>query len=128
MLNVDQHNHNVKRQNNPMTVEDFKKNLKKVNGGEDFDQDMLDEIYNAIKSEEIVMPAEQTGLVKENYLWKVLLRRGASKDGIYLHAPNGLYDHDLFSLIWGPTIAALSFVFDKSNDVTIYQKAISGFR
>lgn len=49
MLNVDQHNHNVKRQNNPMTAEEFKKNLKKVNGGQDFDQDMLDEIYNAIK-------------------------------------------------------------------------------
>ena len=32
---------------------------------------MLDEIYNAIKSDEIVMPAEHTGLVKENYLWKV---------------------------------------------------------
>lgn len=49
MLNVDQHNHNVKKQNNPMTAEEFKKNLKKVNGGDDFDQDMLDEIYNAIK-------------------------------------------------------------------------------
>ncbi|KAK6628289.1 hypothetical protein RUM43_002101 [Polyplax serrata] len=128
MLNVDQHNHNVKRQNNPMTAEEFKKNLKKVNGGQDFDQDMLDEIYNAIKNEEIVMPAEQTGIVKENYLWKVLLRRGASKDGIYLLAPNGLYDHDLFSLIWGPSIGALSCLFDKSNDVTIYQKAVLGFR
>lgn len=74
------------------------------------------------------MPAEQTGLVKENYLWKVLLRRGSSKDGVFIHAPNGLFDHDLFSLIWGPTVAALSFVFDKSNDTTIYQKAISGFR
>lgn len=49
MLNVDQHNHNVKRQNIPMTAEDFKKNLKKINGGADFDQDMLDEIYTAIK-------------------------------------------------------------------------------
>lgn len=49
MLNVDQHNHNVKRQNNPMTVEDFKKNLKKVDNGEDLDQDMLDEIYTSIK-------------------------------------------------------------------------------
>lgn len=49
MLNVDQHNHNVKKQNNPMTAEDFKKNLKKVNGGQDFNQEMLDEIYNAIK-------------------------------------------------------------------------------
>lgn len=74
------------------------------------------------------MPAEQTGLVKENYLWKVLLRRGAAKDGIYLHAPEGLYDHDLFSLIWNPTNAALSFVFDKSSDPAIYRKAVAGFR
>ncbi|XP_063243123.1 Golgi-specific brefeldin A-resistance guanine nucleotide exchange factor 1 isoform X2 [Bacillus rossius redtenbacheri] len=128
MLNVDQHNHNVKRQNTPMTAEAFKRNLKKVNGGEDFDQEMLVEIYNAIKSEEIVMPAEQTGLVKENYLWKVLLRRGSGRSGVYIHAPNGLFDHDLFSLVWGPTVAALSFVFDKSNQVPVYQKAISGFR
>lgn len=49
MLNVDQHNHNVKKQNNPMTAEDFKKNLKKVNGGQDFNQEMLDEIYNSIR-------------------------------------------------------------------------------
>uniref|UniRef100_A0A1B6C7R4 SEC7 domain-containing protein n=2 Tax=Clastoptera arizonana TaxID=38151 RepID=A0A1B6C7R4_9HEMI len=128
MLNVDQHNHNVKRQNNPMTSDEFKRNLKNVNGDKNFDQDMLDDIYTAIKSEEIVMPAEQTGLVKENYLWKVLLRRGEGKDGLYVHAPNGLYDHDLFSLIWSPTVAALSIVFDKSSDPAIYQKSISGFR
>lgn len=46
MLNVDQHNHNVKR---PMTPEDFKNPIKDVNGGQGFDQDMLDEIYNDIK-------------------------------------------------------------------------------
>lgn len=74
------------------------------------------------------MPAEQTGLVRENYLWKVLLRRGETKDGVYIHAPNGLFDYDLFSLIWGPTVTALSFMFDKSNDPNIYQTAISGFR
>lgn len=49
MLNVDQHNYNVKRQNNPMTADEFKRNLKKVNGDTDFDQDMLDEIYTSIK-------------------------------------------------------------------------------
>lgn len=74
------------------------------------------------------MPAEQTGPVKENYLWKVLLRRGNSKDGVYIHSANGLLDHDLFSLIWGPTVTALSSLFDKTNDPAIYQKAISGFR
>lgn len=49
MLNVDQHNHNVKKQNNPMTSEDFKKNLKNINGGADFDQEMIEEIYQSIK-------------------------------------------------------------------------------
>ena len=49
----------------------FKKNVKGCNGGGDFDQEMLEEIYSAVKQDEIVMPAEQTGVVKENYLWKV---------------------------------------------------------
>ncbi|CAN9500116.1 unnamed protein product [Ophioblennius macclurei] len=128
MLNTDQHNHNVRKQNIPMTVEQFKKNLKGVNGNKDFDQDMLEDIYNAIKNEEIVMPDEQTGLVKENYVWSVLLHRGASPEGLFLHLRAGSYDHDLFSMTWGPTIAALSYVFDKSLDDNIIQKAITGFR
>ncbi|XP_030581076.1 Golgi-specific brefeldin A-resistance guanine nucleotide exchange factor 1 isoform X2 [Archocentrus centrarchus] len=128
MLNTDQHNHNVRKQNIPMTVEQFKKNLKGVNGNKDFDQDMLEDIYNAIKNEEIVMPDEQTGLVKENYVWSVLLHRGASPEGIFLYLPSGSYDHDLFTMTWGPTIAALSYVFDKSLDDVIIQKAITGFR
>uniref|UniRef100_A0A3Q0RF72 Golgi-specific brefeldin A-resistance guanine nucleotide exchange factor 1 n=1 Tax=Amphilophus citrinellus TaxID=61819 RepID=A0A3Q0RF72_AMPCI len=128
MLNTDQHNHNVRKQNIPMTVEQFKKNLKGVNGNKDFDQDMLEDIYNAIKNEEIVMPDEQTGIVKENYVWSVLLHRGTSPEGIFLHLPSGSYDHDLFTMTWGPTIAALSYVFDKSLDDVIIQKAITGFR
>lgn len=80
------------------------------------------------RNEEIVMPAEHTGLVKENYLWKMLLRRGLTKDGVFVTAPSGHFDHDLFTLIWGPTVAALSFVFDKSGDDPIIQRAISGFR
>uniref|UniRef100_A0A8C7KZS7 Golgi-specific brefeldin A-resistance guanine nucleotide exchange factor 1 n=1 Tax=Oncorhynchus kisutch TaxID=8019 RepID=A0A8C7KZS7_ONCKI len=128
MLNTDQHNNNVRKQNIPMTIEQFKKNLKGVNGNTDFDQDMLEDIYNAIKNEEIVMPDEQSGLVKENYVWNVLLHRGATSEGVFLHVPAGSYDHDLFTMTWGPTIAALSYVFDKSLDDTIIQKAIAGFR
>ncbi|XP_052006879.1 Golgi-specific brefeldin A-resistance guanine nucleotide exchange factor 1 isoform X1 [Xyrauchen texanus] len=127
MLNTDQHNHNVRKQNIPMTLEQFKKNLKGVNGGNDFDQDMLEDIYNAIKNEEIVMPDEQTGLVKENYVWSVLLHRGATSEGIFVHVPGSSYDRDLFTMTWGPTIAALSYVFDKSLDDAIIRKAIAGF-
>ncbi len=65
--------------------------------------------------EEIVMPAEQTGLVRENYLWKCVLKRG-QEDGDFLMAGDGQFDHDIFSIIWGPTVAALSYVFDRSTD------------
>lgn len=49
MLNMDQHNSNAKRLNVPMTPEDFLKNLRGLNGGTDFDQEMLLTVFNAIK-------------------------------------------------------------------------------
>ncbi|XP_050424848.1 Golgi-specific brefeldin A-resistance guanine nucleotide exchange factor 1 isoform X2 [Adelges cooleyi] len=128
MLNVDQHNQNVRRIDQPMTPESFKRNLKKLNGGEDFDQIMLEEIFKDIKSKEIVMPAEQSGAVLENYLWKVLLRRAAGKDGTYIQAPSGVFDHELFSICWGPTLSALSSIFDKSNHQAVYTRTILGLR
>lgn len=41
------------------------------------------------RNDEIVMPSEHGGLIRENYLWKVLLRKGASKEGEYFHIPPG---------------------------------------
>lgn len=49
MLNMDQHNYNAKRLNIPMTVADFQKNLRGLNGNADFDQEMLLQVFNAIK-------------------------------------------------------------------------------
>ncbi|CAG9537440.1 unnamed protein product [Cercopithifilaria johnstoni] len=128
MLNTDQHNPQVRRNQRPMQAECFKRNLSGTNGGQDFDPAMLDEMYNAIRNDEIVMPAEQVGIVKENYLWKVLLRRGETKEGEFIHVPAGWNDHDLFSITWGPASAALSFVFDKSGREGILQKVLNGYR
>lgn len=41
-------------------------------------------------NEEIVVLVEQTGVVRENYLLKVLLRRGTSTDGFYLHTSSAI--------------------------------------
>lgn len=128
MLNVDQHNPQAKRNQPPMTVDCFKKNLSGTNGSKDFDPEMVAEMYHAIKSEEIVMPAEQKGSVKEDYMWKVLLRRGETAEGAFFHAPTGWNDHDLFAVCWGPAVAALSYVFDKSDHEQILQKALTGYR
>lgn len=129
MLNVDQHNQNAKKQNIPMTLDQFRNNVRGVNDGKDFDPAMLEEVYNAICNEEIIMPAEQTGLVKENYLWKMLLKRGATKEGHYMLANDDhSFDRDLFGICWGPTVASLSYVFDKSSDDAFIQKSLSGFK
>ncbi|XP_032597071.1 Golgi-specific brefeldin A-resistance guanine nucleotide exchange factor 1 isoform X2 [Drosophila grimshawi] len=126
MLNMDQHNSNAKRLNVPMTQDDFTKNLRGLNGGQDFDQEMLVQIFNGIKNEEIVMPAEQTGLVRENYLWKVLLRRGATHDGHFHYVNDAAYDKQIFNIVWGASLSALSFMFDKSTE-TGYQRTLAGF-
>jgi len=59
---------------------------------------------------------------------QVFMKRNATKEGDFIHVPTGAYDRDLFALVWGPTVAALSFVFDKSSDEVIIQRAVSGFR
>ncbi|RWS19664.1 Sec7-like protein, partial [Leptotrombidium deliense] len=139
MLNVDQHNTNVRRQTTPMTLEEFIANLRQVNNGKDFDSKMLKEIYFAIKNNKIIMPAEQHGIVRERYLWKYLLRRSETESGIYWYAlddhqvenesrcsvqneSNNQYSIDLrllnapiFAILWSPVIAAMTFMFDKIN-------------
>ncbi|VDN11499.1 unnamed protein product, partial [Dibothriocephalus latus] len=128
MLNTDQHNPNSKRQNVPMTVHDFRKNLKGMNGGGDFEPELIEAIYQSIRNNEIVMPSEQTGTVRENYLWKCLVRRSEhSSFTQFLHIPPGSFDADLFTMIWGPSVSALSFIFDKTTEVEVQAKAICGF-
>nr|CAB3248501.1 golgi-specific brefeldin A-resistance guanine nucleotide exchange factor 1 [Phallusia mammillata] len=138
MLNTDQHNRNVRKQNEPMSINEFKRNTKGCNDGKDFDQNMLEEIYNTIRNDEIVLPEEQTGPIRDRWLWNVSLRRGSSPEGVWLAAPTTnstddetalhVYDRDLFAMLWGPTVSALSYVFDKSLEENIILKAITGFR
>uniref|UniRef100_A0A7M5X4G9 SEC7 domain-containing protein n=1 Tax=Clytia hemisphaerica TaxID=252671 RepID=A0A7M5X4G9_9CNID len=127
MLNVDQHNKNIKQQK-PMQPEEFKRNLRKTNGSGDFPAELLQAIYENIKNNEIVMPSERSGKVKEAYEWKLLLRRAEGPDGIYIPVTSSIYDEELFLVLWGPTVAALSYIYENSVDKTNIQKTILGFR
>ncbi|XP_057309577.1 Golgi-specific brefeldin A-resistance guanine nucleotide exchange factor 1-like [Hydractinia symbiolongicarpus] len=127
MLNVDQHNKNVKQQKS-MDINDFKRNLRKTNGGEDFPPELLEEIFDNIRTNEIVMPAERTGKVKEAYEWKMLIQRSRTPASVYTHVNSATYDEELFLVVWGPTVAALSYVYDNGSDKMNIQKSIQGFR
>ena len=78
-----------------------------------------------MREEEIVMPAEQTGPVRDNYLWKCLMRRAARAE--YVHAPAGALNHEVFGVVWGQTVAALCFVYDRSGEGAVVARAIEGF-
>ncbi|CAD5214902.1 unnamed protein product [Bursaphelenchus okinawaensis] len=127
MLNTDQHNPQAQRNQKPMTVDAFRRNVSGTNAGGNFDPDMLQEIYNEIKNNEIVMPAEQTGAVKENYLWKVLMKRSESLEGAYIAARSGCNDRDLFNTVWGPATAALSYIFERSEEKSTLSKTLAGY-
>ncbi len=59
---------------------------------------------------------------------QVLIHRSASDEGMFLSVTDDLFDHNLFLLSWGPTVAALSFVFDNAEARGIVDNAIAGFR
>lgn len=75
------------------------------------------------------MPAEQTGLVKENYLWKVLLRRGSGIESVYLKVGNSgeFIDKDLAEHAWGPIVSALCRAYDKAPDRALQRKVVQTF-
>lgn len=58
-----------------MTIDDYKRNLRGVNGGNDFSPEYLQDIYDSIRKREIVMPEEHTGQLGFEYAWKELLMR-----------------------------------------------------
>lgn len=115
MLNMDQHNQNAKRLNVPMTEDDFVKNLRGLNGNEDFEREMLVAIYNSIKNEEMVLPAEQAGPVRETYLWQVLLRRGGGPEGVFYHAFESVYAEMIFKQVARPIVGVLSASMDRGD-------------
>ena len=59
---------------------------------------------------------------------QMLLQRSSGHEGTYVSVADGCYAYDIFLITWGPTIAALSYIYDHADDKTITKKAISGFR
>ncbi|CAG8666174.1 10931_t:CDS:10, partial [Ambispora leptoticha] len=123
MLNTDLHNPQVRRR---MTLEDYMKNLRNENNGENFPPEYLQAIYEAIRGKEIVMPEEHEGQLGFNYAWKELLRRAESA-GPLIICDVALYDKDMFMVAWKPIIAAIIYAFNSASDDNILQKAITGF-
>jgi brefeldin A-resistance guanine nucleotide exchange factor 1 len=126
MLNTDQYNPNIKGQNR-MNLEAFARNLRGVNGGKsDFDQGFLSEIYEAIKTREIVLPEEHENKHAFEHAWKELLVKTQTADDLVICETN-IYDADMFAATWRPIIATLNYVFVSATEDAVFQRVIAGY-
>lgn len=125
MLNTDQHNPNLKSQNR-MSLQDFAKNLRGVNGGKDFPEQYLSDIYDSIKNREIILPEEHDNKHAFEYAWTELLFKAQTAEDLVLCDTN-LYDADMFAATWQPVVATLNYVFLSATDDTVFQRVITGF-
>lgn len=127
MLNTDQHNPQAAKRR--MQLDDYRKNLRGVNDGQDFDQDLLAELYESIRNKEIIMPEEHAGAAGFDFAWKELLSRmNTSAVPVLVPCTTNAFDRTLFQRSWRPLVAALAHGFSTFRDEQLLERAIAGFR
>ncbi|UKZ64660.1 uncharacterized protein TrAtP1_005871 [Trichoderma atroviride] len=125
LLNTDQHNPNVKSMKR-MTLNDFSRNLRGQNNGQDFSPEYLKDIYETIKSNEIILPDEHDNQHAFDYAWRELLLK--SETAGHLSSCNtNIYDGDMFAATWKPVVSALSYVFMSATDDAVFARIVTGF-
>ncbi|KAK9055170.1 hypothetical protein SSX86_026254 [Deinandra increscens subsp. villosa] len=126
MLNTDQHNVQVKKK---MTEEDFIKNNRHINGGNDLPRDFLCELYDSICKNEIrTIPDQNVTFPEMNpSRWIDLMHKSKKTAPFILSDSKSHLDRDMFAVMSGPTIAAISVVFDHAELEDVFHTCIDGF-
>ncbi|KAJ1259611.1 hypothetical protein BS78_10G168600 [Paspalum vaginatum] len=126
MLNTDQHNVRVKKK---MTEEDFIRNNRRINGGNDMPREFLSDIYHSICRNEIkTIPEQGAGCSEMSFSRWVDLMWKSKRTSAYITCDSCPYlDHDMFSIMAGPAVAAISVVFDNVEHEEVLTRCIDGF-
>ena len=125
MLNTELYNPNVKSQNR-MSQEGFAKNLRGVNARNDFAPEFLQEIYEAIKQNEIILPEEHDNKHAFEHAWKELLMKTQGAGDLELCESNA-FDAEMFAATWKPIVATLNYVFMSASDDAVFSRVVVGF-
>ncbi|KAI4248575.1 MAG: hypothetical protein LQ352_005900 [Teloschistes flavicans] len=125
ILNTDQHNPSVKDEKR-MTYADFAKNLRGVNGGDNFDPTYLQQTYDSIRTNEIILPEEHNTARAFDYAWEELLLKTHDAGDLVLCDTN-VFDADMFEATWRPIVATLSYVFMSASEDVVFPRINTGF-
>lgn len=123
MLNTDQHNPQVKKK---MTEEEFIKNNRAINAGQDLPREYLSELFQSIASNAIVLDQTIVSLDMSQSKWIQLINRSK----VSLSFVQCEFDHricrDMFACIAGPSVAALSSFFEHADEEELMHECIEG--
>lgn len=125
MLNTDQHNDSIRKK---MALEDFVKNCRGINDGEDLPKWFLSEVFDSIAAVEIRMSDEAGVGALTDILWNEHLRHS----GVF-HCPNPtfndsrVFDEEVFHLVWESGVVAANSILKEAGEPNSVQKALEGF-
>ncbi|KAJ0402624.1 hypothetical protein ATCC90586_010863 [Pythium insidiosum] len=138
MLNTDLHSDQIAKK---MTLDEFVRNNRGINAGQDLPAEYLAEVYGNIRDREIQMQHDVSDLAEPSFStvdrystqWEGVLKRsenvvGASftSNASILKLRAGLYEKDMFQLIAEPTLKCVLLAFEKTCDVTNMERALEG--
>ncbi|KAF1322909.1 Protein kinase, partial [Globisporangium splendens] len=140
MLNTDLHSDHIAKK---MTVDEFVRNNRGINGGNDLPREYLTELYQNIGNHQIqmqhdvsdFMDANNSAIDRYSTQWDGVLKRsenvvGASftSNSSILKLRAGLYEKEMFNLISETTITSILLAYEKTCDVNNMERALEGLR
>ncbi|KAG8379599.1 hypothetical protein BUALT_Bualt07G0105600 [Buddleja alternifolia] len=123
MLNTDQHNPQVKKK---MSAEDFIRNNRSINGGDDLPREYLSELFQSISTNAISLSSDQSGptINMNPNRWIQLVNRAKNIQPFILCDFDRRLGRDMFATIAGPSVATLAAVFEHSDEEEILHECI----
>ncbi|RHY99171.1 hypothetical protein DYB37_002756 [Aphanomyces astaci] len=123
-----------------MTIDEFVRNNRGINGGQDLPREYLELLYHNIQSNQIKMQTDisdmqvVTTVDRYSAQWDGILKRqenvvGASftSNASILKLRAGRHEREMFSLVVDSTTESILNAFERTCDETTMQKALDGF-
>ncbi len=131
MLNVDQHSTKIKDADR-MTLDQYIRNVRGQNGGKDFPQELVMNIYNRIKENEVKIPEEHLAEgVLDHAVWSHLVRKYSTQKDYAEFLETGVtakcYDGMVYNVVWRVAHAALKAVITVTADPELIIKVNDAF-
>ncbi|KAK1930394.1 ARF guanine-nucleotide exchange factor GNOM [Phytophthora citrophthora] len=138
MLNTDLHSDHIAKK---MTVEEFIRNNRGINAGQDLPTEYLTDLYYNILEKEIQMQHDVSDFMESpsstvdrySMQWDGVLKRSENVVGAsftsntsILKLRAGLYEKDMFNLISESTIKSILLAFEKTCDLNNMERSLEG--